>query len=555
MGAVLFLAAWLIPNHYPPWVGFHNEAAMFAALLLLCGVAAFNPHSICLPRATVAIFSTLMALIWVQWAIGLIFFSGDALVSSIYLLAICLAWWLGAQTASVSDDFERTFDWAAALMVIAACASSFMAILQWLNLEQEFARFVAEHGSNRPYANLGQPNLLATLLVMGQVCAYALFVRQRLKAWHLIAISCLLSVGVIATESRAGLLSAFFVGIFLIVRTKPVWQIGGFRIVAGWWAMLIVLAIIWRPVTEFFALQNPREIALSLDHQRITIWKQVIAGLHEAPWLGYGWRQTAVAQTVGAEFVPGDNPIDYAHNAVLDILVWLGLPLGILALTLGAWWLWHTVRNIKNATECLMFSATIPFLVHSMVEYPFAYAYFLIPVAWIYGVLQAQQTPGRFRVLRGVPWPVKLPMIAGLIGFAALCSVIALEYFDAEEDYRVLRFEMRNLGSRARDYQAPSLTFLTQLDDFLKMGRMEPARNMSTVQIEQLRKSNLIRHWGVLHMKYVVALGINGQPAEASRQLRNIKALYGPEPYRSAVDEFRTLRDEKYPELALVKID
>ena len=259
MGAILFLTAWLIPNHYPPWVGFHNEAAMFAALMLFCGVAVFGSIAVKLPRATVAIFSMLIALIWLQWASGLIFFSGDALVSSIYLLAICWAWWLGARTALVSGEFERVLNLAAALMVIAACTSSFMAILQWLNLEQDIALFVAEHGTNRPYANLAQPNLLATLLVMAQVFAYILYVHRRLKTWHLFSISCLLSVGVIATESRAGLLSAFFVGGFLILGTRPAWRIGGFRVVAIWWAMLAVLWSIWRTLTEFLALQPPRE--------------------------------------------------------------------------------------------------------------------------------------------------------------------------------------------------------------------------------------------------------------------------------------------------------
>ena len=34
-----FLASWLIPNHYPPWVGFHNEALMFSARLMFCAYA------------------------------------------------------------------------------------------------------------------------------------------------------------------------------------------------------------------------------------------------------------------------------------------------------------------------------------------------------------------------------------------------------------------------------------------------------------------------------------------------------------------------------------
>ena len=152
-------------------------------------------------------------------------------------------------------------------------------------------------------------------------------------------------------------------------------------------------------------------------------------------------------------------------------------------------------------------------------------------------------------------WVDRLATSVGLLGFAVLCGLVTLEYLAAEEDFRVMRFEMRKVGARAADYQAPRLVLLTQLDDLLKMGRLNPTRGMPTSEIERLRKANLSRHWGALNMKYVIALGINGQPDEATKQLRNIRALYGPELYRSAADELRTLRDEKYPELALVRIE
>ena len=135
-----------------------------------------------------------------------------------------------------------------------------------------------------------------------------------------------------------------------------------------------------------------------------------------------------------------------------------------------------------------------------------------------------------------------------------LCGAVLREYFAVEEDFRVLRFEVRNLGSRSPDYKAPQLIFLTQLDDLLKMGRMRPTRGMSVSEINQLGRASLGRHWGALNMKYVIALAINGQPDEATKQLRNIRTFYGAELYRSAVDEILTLREKKYPELSLVNI-
>lgn len=555
LGSLAFMVGWLLPNHYPPWVGFHNEAAIFVALILLCAGFVTDPKSVRLPVATLAIFAALMAIIGLQWAGGLIIYAGDALVSSVFVMGFAMAWWLGARTVFVPDAPERGLMLAATLMVAAACVSSLIAVLQWLNLEGDMLFFVAERGPNRPYANLAQPNLLATLLVTGTVLAYWLYLRQRIKTWQLLTIAVWLSFGLITTESRAGLLSAFCVGVFLMLRAMPAWRAGGWRIVVMWWGLLALLAGVWRPLNELLALQATRQTELAVDNVRLVIWKQVIAGITQAPWFGYGWRQTVIAQKIGVEKVAGDFPSDYAHSVVLDVLAWLGLPLGTLLLLLGAWWLLRTIRNLKDSTEFLLFSSTIPFLVHSLVEFPFAYAFFLFPMAWIFGALQARQAPLKFRIRNAAPRFSRLASIAGLLGFTLLCGQLALEYFEAEEDFRVMRFEMRKLGSKPADYEAPRLILLTQLDDLLTMGRMVPARGMSAADIEHLRKANLSRHWGSLNMKYVIALGLNGQPGQATKELRNIKALYGVEMYRSAVDEIRTLRNDKYPELALLKME
>ncbi len=554
-GALAFMAGWLVPNHYPPWVGFHNEAAMFVALILFCAGFATDPKSVRLPVATLAIFAALIAIICLQWYGRLIIYAGDALVSSVFVMGFALAWWLGARTVFVPDASERGLLLGTTLMVAAACVSTLVAVLQWLNLEGDMLFFVAERGPNRPYANLAQPNLLATLLVTGTVLAYWLYLRQRIKTWQLLTVTVWMSFGLITTESRAGLLSAFCVGVFFMLRAMPTWHAGGWRIVAMWWGLLAVLGGVWRPLNALLALQATRQTELAVDNVRLVIWKQVIAGITQAPWFGYGWRQTVIAQKIGVEKVAGDFPSDYAHSVVLDVLAWVGLPLGTLLLLVGAWWLLRTIGNLKDSTELLLFSATIPFLVHSLVEFPFAYAFFLFPMAWIFGALQARQAPVKFRIGNSVPRFSRLASIAGLLGFTLLCGQLALEYFEAEEDFRVMRFEMRKLGSKSAEYEAPRLILLTQLDDLLAMGRMIPARGMSPADIEHLRKANLSRHWGSLNMKYVIALGLNGQTEQATKELRNIKALYGAEMHRSAVDEIRTLRIEKYPELALLRIE
>ena len=528
---------------------------MFAALMLFVAGATTHSTPMKLPASTLAFFIALIALIWSQWGWGLITYSGDALVSSLFLAGAGFAWYLGARTSFVSKEPIHVLILAATLTVVAACASSFVAILQWLNQDEGMWFFVAERGLNRPYANLAQPNLLATLLVMGVVFSYLLYLCQRIRTWQLLVITVGLSFGLITTESRAGLLSALCLGIFFLVRARPEWRLSERYIVAIWWGLLLVLANVWSPLNELLALQSTRQIDITASNGRLEIWIQVIAGISEAPWFGYGWRQTAISQSVGAEVFPGELPTDYAHNVMLDVIAWVGLPLGILLLLFGVWWILRTIRNLKNSTEFVLFAVTIPFLVHSMVEFPFAFSYFLFPIAWIFGFLHTSQMSPQFQVTQAASRFKKLVPVVGLVSFAVLCGLVARDYLAAEEDFRVMRFEMRKVGGRPINYQAPRLVLLTQLDDLLKMGRLNPTRGMQTIEIERLRVASFSRHWGALSMKYVIALGLNGRTDEAARQLRKIRNLYGNEFYRSARDELRKLGDEKYPELALVRID
>ena len=219
---------------------------MFLALILFFAGSLTAQKSVHLPAFIQVFFVSLIGLIWVQWASGLITYSGDALVSSLFLTGVGFAWWLGARTVFVSDEGERMLILAAILMVVAACASSGMAGLQWLSHEKDMWFFIAERGTNRPYANLAQPNLLATLLVMGFVFAYLLYLRRHLQTWQLSAIAAWLSFGLIMTESRAGLLSSFCLGIFFLIRVRPAWRVGGWRVIAMWWGLLLIFIGLWR---------------------------------------------------------------------------------------------------------------------------------------------------------------------------------------------------------------------------------------------------------------------------------------------------------------------
>ena len=75
------------------------------------------------------------------------------------------------------------------------------------------------------------------------------------------------------------------------------------------------------------------------------MWQQVGYAVAQSPWLGYGWNQTPTAHAAGAIAFPGSVPYNYAHNFVMDMLAWNGLPLGLLLCSAITWWFFTRIRT------------------------------------------------------------------------------------------------------------------------------------------------------------------------------------------------------------------
>ena len=530
LGAGALLLSWLLANHYPPWTSFHGEAAAFVAI---CCLAAWNglrpgrsPDRLPGPAKLILL---LMALVAVQWRFGLIPYGGDAVLSSVFLFGCALAIWIGG---TVGDDLDEWLSRLAVIVVAAACVSVLIGTMQWHRLESSIGIFAAERGpDHRVFGNLAQPNHLGTLCLMATAFATWLHHRRWLRTWHFVCILTWLAVGIVLTESRSSLAGAMVIGALLIWRRANV-RAGG-TIVTGWWSLLVAGHLGLRHLNEWLYLAPVRIHQLGDDNQRLLMWKQSLAAIGNSLWWGHGWRQTMPAMKAAALDVPGRLATDYAHNLVLDLMIWVGVPLG-LALAGGAlWWLAQAVRRASSARSVLMLCALAPVIVHSLFEFPFAYAYFLFPAAFLVGALDEPAKHAR----RAVPTrPVVLALVAA---YSVLCFAIAREYLLAEEDYRVMRFELRKVGRVPPGHDLPDLRLLTQLKAVLEMGRIQPTAGMSSELLDRLGVASSTNGWATLDLTYAASLALNGRPAAAADQLRMIRSVYGPESGEQALAMYR----------------
>jgi hypothetical protein len=235
-------------------------------------------------------------------------------------------------------------------------------------------------------------------------------------------------------------------------------------------------------------------------------------------------------------------------------MLWFGVPLGLLAAAAAAWWLIRIFRRLADGEEVLLLGSIVPLLVHSLVEFPFAYSYFLFPGMWLLGVLARRQQERITGADPSTRAPASRLLVSmGVAAFAALCAVSALDYLKAEEDYRVMRFELRNVGRTPDGYEAPSLLLLTQLQELLKAGRIVPRPHMPQPEMHRMREVSLHFAWATLQLKYAFALALNGQPQMAEHELNQLRSIYGEGSYAQAREMWRDMQAQ-HPELAAVRL-
>lgn len=553
--SILFLleSAWLVPLHFLPWVSWHSEVPAFLAIFLLGGFAlgyvlvVRRSITIDLP-VSVLVLLGLGLLTAFQGSLGLLNFAGDALVLCLYIVLCVIAWLVGYGGETSQEKSLAALEVVAITLLAGAMASAVIALAQVFDVWDEFSWISRMPQLRRPGGNLGQPNQLATLLLMG--VASLLFLEQtgRLStqtSWLVFTVLC---TGVAASESRTGLLS--FVLIVLWGVAGRAWA--GLRI--SLWTitlatvLFITLFLIWPLLMALLGSFASGAQANTRPGLRLVVWPQLIDAALMRPWLGWGLREVSEAHNAVAHAYEISEPFTYAHNLVLDLAVGAGLPLTGFLVLVTVVWFWRRVRATRQLLSWYCVAAVLPFAVHSMLEFPFAYAYFLVPAMFLLGKLEAL-TGGR------AVWRMNSKIAAVAVGVAAvLAGWSVFEYLQIEEDFRVARFEALRVGQTPSDHERPKVLLLTQLKALLEGARIVPEAGMSPERLDLARKVALRYPWPATQNRYALSLALNGNTEEALRQLRVIRALHGEKTYAEIRLNWEVLGKDKYPQLRELKL-
>lgn len=556
-GIAGFVFSWLQPMHLLPWVGWHSEfLAFFGVFIVFAGASAplvTSEKLVAVPRAAV-LLASVIPLVVAQCVLGMVQFAGDALVISLYaggsFLAI-LTGYIWAQDKQASAQSTRgtlaPLDWLALSTFAAAVASVLLALAQAFDVGNSFSWINRTGSFRRPGANFGQPNHLSTLLLLGAASALFLFHAQRISRQLCLFGLALLAVGMAITESRTGIVGAIALTVWWLAHpASPVTRQRAFGVILIW-AALIFSVVTWpRWINDFYSIgtnSGPTAYINLAAGSRLQVWPQLLEAVLQKPWLGWGLREVSQAHNAVLDHYILSEPFTYAHNIVLEAFIGLGFPLTILVFGLIGMWGLARLKSAKTATTWYCVAFLCPLAVHSLFEYPLAYAYFLFPAMVIIGVLE-----GESAMRQPLRWP-RWSLVLGFVATVSVALCVVVEYATAEEDFRVARFEAIRLGATQSDYQRPSLVLLTQLDAMLNASRTVPATGMPSESIRTLKSAALRFPWTAIQNRYALALALNGQPDEATRQLKVMRAMHGDRAYTAIKAAWQELAITKHPQL------
>ncbi len=395
----------LIAYNLPPSATFFNQAAALIGwggwLTLL---ASQLPARIGRPGAGLAavlaalglmVLSALAAPLWTgaPWSLA---WSSCGLI-----LAAALTVRIGAGLCRAGHAREAFRAFCMAL-VVAGLAASVIGVIQVYAPGWADGQWLATTGfPGRAVSNLRQPNHMSSLLLWSLIAVVWLAEASALPRAVALGFALALLFGVVLTGSRTGALGALLLAVWGVLDRRLSTRTRVLLLLAP-----VLFALMWAGVTawahghaQVFGGESQLHKG-DISSMRFGIWSETLALIAAHPWAGVGWGEFNFAWTLTP--FPG-RPVaffDHTHNLPLQLAVEMGVPLAAVVLALLALALWAALSLARRGAEAdtgeaAQALATMPraalamvvmVLLHSLLEYPLWYAYFLLPAAFAFGV-------------------------------------------------------------------------------------------------------------------------------------------------------------------------
>ena len=432
---ILLSCGWLLPNHVAPWASFHQDA-WISMMFLFAGVAIAFPYRNRVYWTIPAICGVALSLIpLAQYLLGSIEYFGTAWIAFLYILGFSLAIQFGYHWQRLAPNQGMSLLFSA--MLIAGILNSGIIFLQITDSDlSAYIPWVIEPMGPRPFGNFAQPNNMATFVVWGMLCAVWLFFEKHIGKYVLCISMLVLFVALVCTQSRAALLSLMVIVSFSFFRVDRN-KISQLSRISWLLVPVAAFALMWAVPYMFDQYSGGSAdtlISRSVGERRFDIYKLFLDAAFEKFWIGYGVNQGAAAQMdLASNHAALDSFYFYAHNLFIDLMVWLGIPLGLTIGVIVSIFLYKLVQRTENDRQLILQCMIAALMIHGMLELPLYYAYFIVPFGFIVGGLVEMKKMDCSVFMGRWMWA------AFLIILIISLMLTIVSYLGVEESYSILR--------------------------------------------------------------------------------------------------------------------
>jgi O-antigen ligase len=537
--------AWALPflnwRQESPLPSLHAEALAFGCALaaMAVGLVLAPRRELALPRVGWVLLA-LGALLLLQLALRMAPYPEQILVALLYLV------WAGG-CAVLGRALVDTLGMArvagalAQALALGGVAAVVMALLQYYGAEGVWDDFIANRAGGIFIGNIGQGNHFASLIAIALASAMYLQVTGRLAARISVPSAALLLFGLTLTGSRSGWIYVALI-VLLALAARGGSPPESRRALGRWAAGLLPgflathgLALLPWLQPEFAAITSAERLtAVAVGMAiRVEAWSGAWEMFLARPWLGWGLGGYAhgfyeiLAGSPGSPAI-GQGLFHHAHNLVLHLMAELGLVAGVAVVAGSLGWLRRFLRaGALDAAAGWWLALLSVLAVHSLLEYPLWYAYFLGIAAFLLG-----GGDPRGRVL-----PLRLAARGALAAMVALGGwtlhnvlhaadklayeiVLSRAALDPEQGMRQLNESMRRLHRET--LLAPYIELMYTRSVPLDGERLQEKMFLSSQAVAFLPLPDVV-------YRHAALLALDGRPDEAMARLRQAAVVYRPQ--------------------------
>lgn len=487
LAGVMWVYSFLNYYHAYPMTTFYQEWGTavlgLAAMILLLAKDYWQQAEI--PRIVLLPIGIMM-LVVVQFLLGKVVYFGQMLLYTQYMMWAALLIMLGARLREVLG-LQTVATVLAAFLLVGAELNALAGLHQHYQWHTFLDRVVTVKVSSAIFGNVAQQNHYADYLVLGLASLGLIYARGAVRAWQ----AALLALPILFVLPLSGSRGTWLYQLWLAVSAfmwqwrdraqRPLLHFGALALL-GFGLMHLVIQLPWLQTGTGSVNTVQRMMAdeVGSGSIRLYLWHEAGVMFMNAPLLGAGfgqfaWQHYQLAPQLQNAGIAG--LYNNAHNLVMQLAAEGGLAaLVIMGGTMLLWMrqVYRAERSIYQWWGCALLAVIG---IHSMLEYPLWYTYFLGIAALTLGMLDTS----RYRLEFGMAGRV---LVLLTLAFGAMSLQQLFAGYRAYENLIEMRLDPRD---PAAYYQSMN----SSIAEMQKLPLLRPYADLQTSLMIEVSPENL----------------------------------------------------------------